>query len=287
MKIINYIFLRLPYSTFFPRFTINNINYVSKKNAQTFMMACGDDLPYLTKAMNFRYWPHDKDNLSADIYLSTQYLKLFFKIYNKITAVVPCMYDYAESYRLFEGIDKSKIEKTIPPAFAVNNIQHYNVINDGVIKIFHGLNRDNFKGSDIITQALFIIKNKYPTKVDVIINKRMPLSEYLEAIKKANIIIDQCKSYSYGMNALYCMASGKLVMSGNELECQKEYERFDIPVVNILPVVSDIVEKIEYYICNPQEIIDFGIRSRKFVEEFHDPERIAQLYLNLFNKYIL
>ena len=282
--IISYEFIRPSFSAFLPRFTVKDIDFISKKNAPIFMMACGVDLPYLIIGKSFRYWPYDNVDLADNVFLSPKYIKLFYEIYYKITAIIPCLYDFAECYRSFEQIDKSKIAKTIPFAFATDNTQYRNEISDGVIRIFHGLNRDHFKGSDIITQALSIIKNKYDSKVEIVIDGRMPLNKYLEIIKNSNIIIDQCKSYSYGMNALYCMSLGKLVMSGNELECQKEYERFDIPIVNILPSVNDIVEKLDYFICHPQEILDYGLRSRKFVEEFHNPERIAQIYLDLMRK---
>lgn len=126
------------------------------------------------------------------------------------------------------------------------------------------------------------IKEKYPDKVEIILDGNMPLEEYKKILKRANIIIDQCKSYSYGMNALYGMAMGKVVFSGNEAECRKEFKREDVPVINIKPNVKDIEGKIEYFVKNPELIFKIGEKSRKFVEEFHDCEVITSQYLKIF-----
>ena len=59
---------------------------------------------------------------------------------------------------------------------------------------------------------------KYSDKIDIRVVERAPLLEYLKIMQEANIIIDQCYSYGYGMNAIEALAMGKVVLSGNEEE---------------------------------------------------------------------
>lgn len=283
--IINYEFLRTSNFEISPKFSFSDLQTVSKKKAPFFLMACGDDLAYLTEGCKMRYWPHDKSNLTNSKYFKKKYLKLFDNLPNYITAVIPGMYEYANAYRTLNQAKELRIEKSIPFALDCNAIQPYNVINDGIIKIYHGINREDFKGTPIIREALDIIKKRYPEKVDVRIEGSMPLEEYLKVLKESNIIIDQCKSYSYGMNAIYGMALGKLVFSGNEKECLDEFGRQDIPIVNILPEVNDIVANLEKFIINPHLILEFGKRSREFVVDFHNEVTVANNYISLMQTY--
>lgn len=282
--IVNYEFIRLK-NEFSPKLSFKDIKKISKKNAPIFLMACGDELPYLSEGHKMRYWPHDKTDLAKSKYFKKDYKMLFEKLPENITAIVPSMYEYANTYRIFSESKKFNIEKTIPFAFDSDDIVPYNKVIDGKIRIYHGINREDFKGTPIIREALSIIKNRYPNKVDIRIEAGMPLVEYLKVLKDSNIIIDQCKSYSYGMNAIYSMALGKVVFSGNEKECMDEFNRQDIPIVNILPEVNNIVEKLEKFINEPFLISLYSKRSRRFVEDFHSDIGVAKSFLRLKYKY--
>jgi hypothetical protein len=132
---------------------------------------------------------------------------------------------------------------------------------------------------------LRILKQKYPNKIEISIKGGMPLAEYIKVLRESNIIIDQCKSYSYGMNAIYSMALGKVVLSGNEPECIKEFGRNDIPIINILPEVNDIVNKLQRFIEQPSLINEYGKKGREFVEDFHNDIMVAKQFLDLKEKY--
>lgn len=283
--IINYEFIRTPWFELSPKFSFLDIKKVLKKKAPIFLMACGDEYPYLTEGKKMRYWPHDCSNLSNSKYFKTRYLSIFKNLHTSISAVVPGMFEYANAYRNCEMANKITIEKTIPFAFDTSKIECYNKLNNNVIKIYHGINREDFKGTPIIKKALEIIKEKYPNKVQIRIEGGMPLAEYINVLKESNIIIDQCKSYSYGMNAIYAMALGKVVFSGNEPECMKEFGRNDIPIINILPEVDDIVAKLETFINAPNLINEYSKKGRAFVEDFHNNIDVASKYIDLYHKY--
>ena len=127
------------------------------------------------------------------------------------------------------------------------------------------------------------LKENYPNEVEIVIDGKMPLNKYLKVLEETNVVIDQALSYEYGMNAIYSMAMGKVVLSGNEPECQQEFGRTDIPVINILPSEDDIYNKLEQLVLNKESVIEIGKKSRQFVEDFHHYVKVAQQYIDTWN----
>ncbi|MHD0319364.1 glycosyltransferase [Fusobacterium sp. THCT1E2] len=271
------------FATFMDYFRITflgkDLKRLLKKNGKIYLSACGDDYFYLTYAKNIlKYFTHS--------YVDSKKLKYFLvkekKIHNYIDGIIPTMYDYSIGYKDSQYFKEGKVLETIPMPIDSQIIEYKkNEFKDKII-IFHGINREDVKGSSYIKEALERIKVKYSNKVEIIISEKLPLNKYQEILEKSNIILDQCKSYSYGMNAIYAMAMGKVVLSGNEIENIKELKREDIPVINIRPEVIDIEKKIEYLIENPNLIFDIGEKSRKFIEEVHDMKIVAKKYLEIF-----
>ena len=260
-------------------FSGKDLKKLLKKDGRIYLSACGDDYLYLNYAKNIlKYFTHS--------YVDSKKLKYFLikekKIHNYIDGIIPTMYDYSIGYKNSQYFKEGKVLETIPMPIDSQIIKYKkNEFKDKII-IFHGINREDVKGSFYIKEALEKIKVKYRNKVEIIIREKLPLNEYQEILEKSNIILDQCKSYSYGMNAIYAMAMGKVVLSGNEIENIKEFKREDIPVINIRPEIIDIEKKIEYLIENPNLIFDIGEKSRKFIEEVHDVKIVAKKYLEIF-----
>lgn len=277
--IINYEFIRLNYEFWLSRFSINDIKKVLKKDGKIFMSACGDDYAYLKNVKNFKYSAYQ--NTGKHKFLSKRRIKLFRKVISYIEGIIPVMYDYAQSYRNLDSKFQIKLLPTIPLPLNMKDIVPHNEIKDKIV-IFHGLNRD-FKGTEIIVKALENIKKKYPDKVEIIIDGKMPLSDYLKLLQRTNIVVDQCYSYSYGMNAIYSMAMGKVVLSGNEPECAEEFGVESIPIINILPDADDIEKKIEKLILDRNYINKLSKDSVIYSKSFHDCDIIAKKYISIFS----
>ena len=75
---------------------------------------------------------------------------------------------------------------------------------------------------------------KYPHDLELIIKGRMPLRDYL-IMAKANIVIDQTSTYSLGVNGVYALAMGKVVLGGAEPESLKRLGVEESPVINVEP----------------------------------------------------
>ncbi len=262
-------------------FSVKDLKKILKENGKIYLSACGDDYFYLTKSKKIlKYFPYD----SISNKIINFFLKKEKKVHNYVEGVIPISYDYAIGYKNSDYFRENKVLKTIPLPINTAQIQYNeNKIKEKIV-IFHGVSREEFKGSYYIKEAMERIKKKYGEKVEIIIKERMPLIEYEKVLEKANIIIDQCKFYGYGMNAIYSMAMGKVVLSGNELENQEELNLKSIPVINIRPDIEDIEKKIEYLIENPNLVSKLGKESREFIEKIHATEIIAKKYLEIFEK---
>lgn len=265
-----------------PRSTLYSYFDIINNNKKIVCLACGDDIyvsNFIKSGGMSKYSPFDLDieNKKPLPYDSFIHKIVQKKIIREMDIIIPTVFEYAEAYRQSEF--KNKISKTIPFPINTNKIEFINNEINGKIIIYHASNRPITKGSSYIIEAMKIIAKKYPNDVETISAAYLPLNEYLETINKAHIIIDQCRSYSYGMNALYSMAKGKIVLSGNEGENLKELGLNSSPIINITPNVLHIVQQLEKLIRNKNGIEELGLESRKFVEKYHNHIGIAEKYI--------
>lgn len=250
---------------------------IDKFKGKIFLLGAGCDYFYYKTAKRMEYCPCFDCEL-VDLKTSCFWEKeKEFNSYvaNRVNGIIPMLYEYAEAYRKY-GF--SNLLETIPFPMNLDKIRYNeNNISDKLV-IFHGLNRIGSKGTNIIKPAMLSAQNEYPDKVQAIIAGRLPINQYLEIMEKTNVVIDQAYSYSYGMNAVYAMAQGKVVFSGAEQESLNELKVQFNPIVNIRPDAKDIKQKIELFISNGKLVREVGYQSRKYVEQVHDYKRIAKLF---------
>jgi glycosyltransferase involved in cell wall biosynthesis len=149
------------------------------------------------------------------------------------------------------------------------------------IVIFLGINRGSYikKGIPFFEKALVLIKEKYNSKVEIIISENIPYSQYISLYDKAHILLDQVYAYDQGYNALEAMAKGKVVFTGAETEFIQHYNLTERVAVNALPNVESLVNDLSFLIENPDEISAIGKRARAFIEKEHHYIKIAEQYL--------
>lgn len=193
--------------------------------------------------------------------------------------IIPVMYDYAVCYRGFPNV-----KNIIPLPIDVESVKYTGPVLGQKIKIFHGVSRYGFKGTRHIKQAFDILKARYGRKVEFIVAGPTPFVEYLRLLESADIVVDQVNSYSSGMNALYAMAMGKVVMGGAERTARLAENDFDSPVVNLRPRAEEIVTAISQVIRDRECILDLSVKSRAYVEQRHDCKLIASQYLKTWGE---
>ena len=219
-----------------------------------------------------------KDYESKSLFKSMRW-KAIDVAYKSVDGLIPVIpFEYEKPYS-----QRKNIRKAITLPVNVNEIQYKpNIVNDKIV-FFHGINSYESKGSEIIINAMKKIEEKYNTDVECIVADRMPYNEYLDTINKANVIIDQCKSYGYGMNACISLAKGKLVMSGAEKQVFETIPKEECPIYNILPEEDQIFKEMERIIADRNNIEEIGERGRKYIEKYHDHVSVAKQYIKEWN----
>jgi len=260
------------------------LDYILKNNEKSFLSASGSDSYFWKESRRkLEYGPFE-DSIKYDLKGKPHWNdkeKMFeYNTYlaKKVSGIIPIMYEYEVAYVNF--INR---KKTIAIPINIDNIEYKeNKIKNNKLVVFHGLSRYGFKGTKYVEEAFDILSKKYPNDLELIIDGKMPLDKYLEVISKSNVIIDQTNSYSMGLNALFGLAMGKVVLGGAEPESLISLSYESCPTINIKPSASSIVEEVEKLIEKRNEIPRLGYEGRQFVEKYHNYIDIAQAYLDVW-----
>jgi glycosyltransferase involved in cell wall biosynthesis len=248
--------------------------FLSSCNTNNFVYDIKDHLRYSYFDSHIKY-----DLQGENPYIKKTLIENNNRVAQLVDGIIPTSYTYAKAYENFHNV-----LQTLPLPINTKKVEHeVQIFKHNKVTIFHGISREGFKGSRHIIAAMKRINNFYPDDVEIVIDGKLPLDQYLDRLKDANIVIDQAYSYEYAMNALFAMSMGKVVLSGNEPECKRQLGRDDIPVINILPNEEDIFLKLKELINDRKRIVKLGHLSRKFVEEFHDSKIVAQKYIETWN----
>lgn len=263
-------------------FTKRMIYNLISDHEMIFLSACGSDVPF------YDYWKDKRWKNSSMIENLSQFggkrmIRHHLYVTSFANKVIPVMYGYAEAWRKSKYTQHCQVLKTIPLPVSCSDIRPRNEIN-GKIIVFHGITRPRIKGTPFIMVALEKLRNAYPNLVECKAEGGMALTDYLEVIDKTNIQIDQACCEYVGMNGLYGMAMGKVVVGGNEPENQKEYDEYDCPIINIEPDSDKIFRILEELIKDKEKLRELSRQSRLYVERVHDSKIIAQKYLDLFSQ---
>ncbi len=150
-------------------------------------------------------------------------------------------------------------------------------VQNETICIVHAPSKKEIKGSNIIIETVEELKEFYNIDFKLVYN--MPHEKALRIYQKADLIIDQLRIGSYGMLSIEAMAMGKPVIC---------YLREDL--ISLFPCIPPIInanetnlkEKIEFLIKNPDIRQSLGIQSRKYVEEYHDSIKVAEKCIEIY-----
>ena len=99
-------------------------------------------------------------------------------------------------------------------------------------------------------------------------------------MNRANVVVDQCCSHGYGINACIAMAQGKVVMAGSREHTLSAFGIESSPILHVEPSVDQIFSQLEYILENRRNIAQWGIDSRRYVEEMHHYVKVAARYVD-------
>jgi len=256
------------------------------------LLVCGDETPVIDylfkKEMKYSVLtPYFEDNSLRKKfefplkYRTKSYRKTFDWLNENCNSLIASDLDYKIPLEAMEYKPHF-----IPNPINTDAIEFKELEINSKIVIFLGINRGSYikKGISFFEKALTIIKEKYNSKVEIIITENVPYNQYISLYNKAYILLDQVYAYDQGYNALEAMAKGKVVFTGAENEFTKHYNLTERVAVNALPDVNSLVNELSFLIENPEEIIAIGKRARTFIEKEHHYIKIAEKYLEVWKK---
>lgn len=261
-------------------------NRLIKQNKKVFVSAAGDDAYFWRVGRSvLKYGPFDDflryDKKTTSYYMSTDQAFEYNRwLVAQSHGVIPVMYEYERSY---ESCDKRL--RTIPLPINLKNIAYRENSVHGKLVVLHGLNRYGFKGTRHVEQAFEILSRRYPNDLELIIKGNLPLDQYLKLMQRVNVVVDQMYSYSLGMNGLYALAMGKVVLGGAEPEGLRSLGITSTPVINVAPSANELISVIERLLDCRSQLPGIGRSGRGLVAQVHDHVRIAERYLETWREH--
>ena len=269
------------------------LGFLFRNNKKVFLLSAGDDYMYVK--YNFEHpanpsiiQPYrdgkipDKEFSNVLKYRRPAFKKLHQYIQKNIRGVIATDIDYH-----IPMLNKDKYIGLIPSPMNLDNFPKEAInINEEII-IFHGINRESYykKGNDFFEIALIKLKQKFGTKIKIIVTENIPYDEYTRLYNQAHIIVDQLYGHDQGSNALEAMAKSKAVITNASVAFQNHYNLTEKVAVNGLPDVDYLVNEISLLIENPDEIKAIGKRARAFIEKEHDYKEVAKKYVELWSSF--
>lgn len=256
------------------------LRHLRRSSPRMFLSGCGDDAFFVQKGIRaMRYNPID-DATTIDLGLTEHPLSTADELaWNEeiaefVDGYIPVMHEYELGYA-----GRSNVRQTIPLPVNVEKIAQLPNRVDGKMVVMHGAGRLGFKGTRHVLEAFRILEEKHPDRFEFMHLSNLPIAEYLQMMARVNVVVDQTNGYSCGMNALFAMAMGKVVLGGAEPESLSIYDGEQTPVLNITPDAASIVSQIEAVWEAQHRLSEMGDEARAFVEKHHNYWRIAERYV--------
>lgn len=297
VQIINPLFLELKAERMMPVY-----RYLRRNNGKMFMGAFGMDYYWVDvccKQMPLRYSDFNigkrlRTDHEAMIYrnswVGTAKEKLNREIAADCDGIIAGLYEYWACYATTEWASKTtyipfpidcKDATTCAPDKESDTSQHR------PLKMFIGINasRSAYKGTDIMLSAAEDIVSHYPDKA--VLNKAVsvPFAEYRKLMSDSDIILDQLYSYTPSMNPLEAMRQGLVCVGGGEPEYYDFIgEQLLRPIINVEPTYESVYQQLEQLVEHPERLPQLKKDSKEFVRKHHDHIKVAQQYLDFWNK---
>ncbi len=155
--------------------------------------------------------------------------------------------------------------------------QGYSQSHPGPVRVLHAPTWREIKGSDYIIGAIEALKAE-GENVELVLVEKIPHDKVRAIYESADILVDQVLVGWYGGLAVELMALGKPVVAyirERDLKFVPAAMRDQLPVVSADP--STIKEVIRKLVRDVELRRSLAERSRRFVEDWHDPKKVAEI----------
>ncbi len=274
-----------PFFLPFPLFPYEKIlKNLKNNNGKIFLMAGGADSFYwMAGIQKLKYSPYE-DHIKYDLqgFQPKQKSNKAFQfnkfIADNVNGIIPNSFEYQMAYSGHPNLRKLILQ---PINIEKKSKIHYS---KNKVSVLHGMSRYGLKGTRHIENAFKALIQKYNEKAQFKITNNLRFDEYIKVIENSDVIVDQCYSQSYGMNALYALSRNKVVLSGSEPEALKAMKVKNCPVINIKPNKENISEVLSEIISKKKLRTELKDCSLYYLNKYHDSKMIAEKYIKEWMK---
>lgn len=194
-----------------------------------------------------------------------------------------CLYEYQACYSHYFP----KKTQFIPLPIIAGNERPVHTFDGERIRFFIGIDRarSQYKGTDIMLQALEHTVSQYPGQCEMVKAVSLPYAEYEQSMNGCDVMLDQLYSYTPSMNSLLAMSKGIIVVGGGEPENYEIIHEAKLrPIINVEPSYESVCRQLEWLINNRQQINQLKADSIDYVKKHHDYRKVAQAYVTMYEK---
>jgi hypothetical protein len=168
-----------------------------------------------------------------------------------------------------------------PAEWAGEGVPSGQPASQGSCRILHMPTNRSIKGTDYIEQACARLRAE-GLPVELTLAERVPHDRVKELIAQADLVVDQLLIGWYGAFAVEAMALKKPVLCYLRAEDLKRFVPFHDRIPIVRTTKETLADDLRGLIRNPSEWNTIGSAGCRFVEEWHDPVRIARQTLTAY-----
>ncbi|MGL5344140.1 MAG: hypothetical protein ACRC9O_05880 [Plesiomonas sp.] len=251
------------------------------KKIKVYLLCCGDDVEYIKAGESgvIEKFVFSGVNYPVKNYFKTRKERIVnYLCVSVADKIIPTMYDYQVPWKTSRFTNK--VTDVIPLACHIDNVPEIKPTDVDNIKIMHGINRRDVKGTNVILAALKRIDDEFDN-VTIYTPEKLSQTEYLKLFSEVDISIDQCKCHSYGMNTIYAMLHGHVVLApADEMHC-RSFKITNTPIVSISNDEEDIYQKLKHLIISAESLDTLKRNSIDYAVKYHKPERVCKGLLTI------
>ena len=270
-------------------------DYLKRHNKKIFIGAFGYDWYWVDAGLNKRQFEYGDFYIGNRLRTDEPKVKQFIAewintpkgdycryVMEQCDGIPACLYEYQVCYSSYFP-QKTRF---IPlPIICEHTVPVHEHRPSTPIRFFIGIDtsRSQFKGTDVMYEALLEAKQKYPSQCEIVKAECLPFDEYQQMMDSCDCILDQLYSYTPAMNALHAMDKGLVCIGGGEPENyeiigEKEFR----PIINVKPSKESVFQAIENIILHPEQLPELKRQSIEYVKRHHHYKKVAQAYVDFY-----
>lgn len=243
------------------------------------LCAAGSDSFWLKFAKTLDYHPYDSSVDPKPIFSQFPTNTLNHYAAKSVDAIFGFTPDYYSAYKSNLSFEAKTFQLPMVGCSLMKSIpESYSPVKSKVVILF-GSNKYAFKGGFIIEKALKRFHYDFQD-VEIVTPAMCSYNEWFEYVRRCDILIDQCRTYSYGVNALLGMALGKIVLTGWHWPPMKVFNYEQPPMIHISPTVDSVYQSLFLAYTNIRGGIHKPELPSAFYDSYHSPIVVTQKFLS-------